>query len=135
MTEMQEVPPMGGENLPLKELEKQEIISEVKPSYQQKKRRKFYLIAVLLIFLFFSIGIGLGFYLSQETKSLPKPSPSALLLPSPQITVSPSPSPSPSPGGMIGKLESFEKKLDETDLKEEKLIPPVLDFNIRFKLD
>jgi len=132
MTEMQGAPPMGGANLPPKEMEKEEIKPEVKKaSPQQKKRQRLLFLAGLLIALFFALGIGLGFYFSQNTKPVVEPLPSASPSPSPEIVATPTPSPAAT--GFQGRLESFEQKLDETDLKEEKLIPPVLDFDIRFK--
>ena len=126
---MQEAPPMSGDNLPAKELK-----TEKKPETKKvkKEKKRIYLIFTLLIILFFTIGIGLGFYLKQKNDKelLPVPSLSPSVEPSPLA----SPSPSPVPEGMEGRIVEFERKLKETDLKEEDLSPPALDFDIRFKI-
>jgi hypothetical protein len=132
MTEMQAAPPMSGSNLPQKELEKEKIVPKVKkPSPQLKKRHRLYLIAVLLIVLFFAVGIGLGFYLSQEKQPFSQLMPLVSPSPSPETTVSPSPSSRPT--GLEGRLDGFEEKLEKIDLKEEDLLPPFLDSDIRFE--
>lgn len=130
MTEMQETPPMSGNNLPVKELK-----TEKKPETKKvkKEKKRIYFIFILLIILFFTIGIGLGFYLKQKNDKelLPVPSPLPLVEPSPLA----SPSPSPIPEGIEGKIVEFERKLKEADLKEEDLSPPILDFDIRFEVE
>jgi hypothetical protein len=129
MTEIP-IPPMGGENIPLKELK-----PEKKPALefqpQASKGSKLYILFIILLVVFFGGGIIFGLYIQpqQKQKELTATSPSSLPAPSP------SPSVSPEPKGLEGKVFQFEKELEETDLEEEPLTPPTLDFNIRFKTD
>jgi len=131
---MTDAPPMSGADLPLKELKIEEKPKEeVKRKKAQKREKKIYLGFILLLIFFFIGGISLGFYLKQKNDQVlvPSPSPSPLVKPSPTI----SPSPSPEAHGLQTRLNVFEKKLKEIDLKEKSLLPPVLDFKIRFKTD
>ena len=132
MTEIEKTPPMSGDNLPLKEL-KTEKKPETKLSLAKarKGKKRVYFVFIPLLILFFISGIGLGFYFKQKNDKS-----ELLLLPSPSVEPSPiaSPSPSPIPEGIKGRINAFKKKLEEIDLKEEDLSPPVLDFKIRFKI-
>jgi cytoskeletal protein RodZ len=133
MTEMLDTPPMSGGNLPLKEIKKEEGVREEKTGKNAKKRKPVYLVFIFLIILFFTGGIALGFYLKQQQTQAPPPSFSPL--PSVEPTREISPSPSVSPQGLEARLNEFERQLKETDLKEEQLSPPALDFNIRFEIE
>ena len=134
MTEIEKTPPMSGENLPLKELKtekKPETKEEIAVFKAKKEKKRIYFIFIILLILFFAIGIGLGVYLKQKNdKSDPLPLPSPLVEASPAAT----PSASPVAEGIERRLAGFKKKLEEVDLKEEDLFPPVLDFKIRFKV-
>ncbi len=124
------LPPMGGENVPVKELK-----PEKKPALEFQppaaKKNKLYILFIILLVVFFGGGIIFGLYIrpQQKQKELTATSPSSLPTPSP------SPSASPEPKGLEGKVFQFEKELGETDLEEKPLTPPTLDFDIRFETD
>lgn len=121
--EIVEAPPMSGDNIPAKELRAEESASKFK-----KMGWKFYLPVGLLILVVFLLGIGLGMR-SYKGKEVPQ------VVPSPSVSALPIFSPSPqAPANTIeARIERFEKQLQEIDLKEEQLAPPMLDFDIRFE--
>lgn len=124
-----EAPPMGGENLPGKELspDKPDIVKIKKEKAKNKYLKLFLIIGVVLAL---SGGILLGFLISQSLKPKTQPSPSPVLL-------SPSPEASPplQPYTLEQRMDNFKELLDETDLKETSLIPPNIDYKIRFKVE
>jgi len=126
MSEFQPVTPMSGNNVPAKELEIK------KTPARSKNKKNLYLILILLAIVFFISGIFLGIHFSKKGLIAPTPTPFIeKSTPAPKATATPQPT--VVPGEMESKINSFEKKLKEADLKEEDLIPPALDFDLRFK--
>lgn len=127
MTEASDIPPMSGDNLPLKEMKAQPQPKPVKP--ETKKNNGLYVLFILLCLLMFLAGIGTGIYFKMQKKTAPVASPS------PSPTHIQEASPSAQPGlDLTKRLEDFEQRLNEADLQEEDLLPPQLDFKLRFSL-
>jgi len=129
MTKNLEAPPMSGNNLPVRELKAEKSPAELEQTAKNKWLS--YLLIGLLIVLFFCGGLGLGVYLNQKDKG------EVLASPSPEVKASPviQPSSSPQAEGFSRRLEQFEENLEEVDLKEEQLLPPLLDYKIRFEIE
>jgi len=126
-----EAPPMSGGNLPLKEL------TENKPPEQLlKKKRSKLLVIVIVLAIFFSIilGIMIGLLLKKEKQSAKRkslsPSPSYFLKEAEQT---PPPSFLKDKDTLSEKINSLKENLENLDLKESALTPPLLDYKIRFK--
>lgn len=128
MSELNEAPPMSGDHLPVKELKPEIPEPKVAKPVGPRSLRTIFIL-ILMIFLFVG-GLTLGIFLMRQ-KNIGQIQPS----PSPDLTVQPSILPSAIPESLTGKLQDFEQKLTEVDLKEEQLLPPVLDFKFRFKLN
>jgi len=126
-------PPMSGENLPFKELKPEGNIKAGEKEIAKKAKKKLYLIFFLLLVIFFVGGIFLGLFLKQKDNQAETISPSPS--PAQEAEIAVSPSPSPAPTGLKGKIDALGEKLEKVDLKEEKVIPPKLDFNIRFDVE
>ncbi|GEM_PF-6816541 len=111
----EEFTPFGGENLPFKEIEKEEL-----PREEKNIKFKFF----LMIFIIFISFIFLLTLKRQNFNFSPQPS----WLPSPAHF-----SPSPTATGLVNnnieeKIDLFEKKLKETDLQQTEFSFPLLDF-------
>lgn len=131
MSQEFEIPPMGGENLPLSELKPQTLTSEqpVQPTVPTKKNNKVILLMILIVILAIVFGIALGSTLKPAKKPEVSPSPSL-------VEASPSalPSPSPESQNIKERRDSLQTKINEVDFKEQTLQPPVVDYKIRFKV-
>lgn len=127
MSEEFEVPPMSGDNLPLKELKPKEMAE--KPE-ERKNKRVPWLVILLIIIFSILLGVGIGLLIRKKNKqiSLPSPSPAT---PKPSVFTSPS----AKPQNLDEMINNFKKNLDEVDLKESSFNPPALDFDIRFKAE
>lgn len=124
-----EAPPMSGGDLPLKELGKEKI---EKPLLK-KANSKLLLAAILLTIVFSLIlGVMIGFLIRKKTQPRTTVSPNSSL--KPQASTKPLVIPPELESNLGKKLDDFKKNLEEIDLKEVKLNPPLLDYKIRFKL-
>jgi len=133
MPEDFEAPPMGGENIPFKELEQEkppvpELVKKEMPSMAEKKIKRLKLIMIgSIVSMFFMIVILVALLLKPEPEAPPPPAPS------------PSPSPSPTvkvvDKSLTERIEASEKQIDGLDFAETDLAFPVLDFNINFDKD
>lgn len=126
-----EIPPIGGEKVPLKELKPREISKEQKVETGEEKPkvvRRYPMLVLGSLFLII-IGIVFGVFLGQVFKKpLPTPAPLPTALPTPSLTATPS----VSLKDYEEKLNQFEKNLKSADLKEESLTPPILDYKLKF---
>lgn len=128
-----EIPPMGADNLPLKEMETEvpPIVEPqaVSPLAPAKKNPKNILIMGIIILFALVAGLMLGAKLKPAGQpSEPKPSASAIL-PSPEAV-----EPTKEPQNTKERLDNLSTKIEETDFKEQSLQPPIIDFKIRFEL-
>jgi hypothetical protein len=137
-------PPMSGETPPpIREAKAEKAPKPVKAPKPIKKdkgqrvklikaklKSKPQIIFIALSIILFIVGIFLGLVLRRRNGKQPVVTPS----PSPMVESSPSPLPSASPKALEEKVNQFEQHLEEVDLKEEELTPPVLDFDIRFEV-
>ena len=120
-------PPMGGENLALKELKSEEEIAKAKKKALEKKK-KINLVLLLSLIVVFLIGIVIGFFLKNKQSPSISPSPRPV-----KKTPLPSASFLPKPLTLEGKIKNFEANLKNLDFQESALNLPTLDFNIRFQ--
>lgn len=125
MTETPEVPPMSGDNLPLKELEPEKMLVPEKP---KKGLSQLLIIIVPVIVLSIIIGLVIGLIIKKEYQSLASPPPIAQR-PSPP---SPVVSSSPDSKDLKTKINDLKTSLDELEFVDVPLKPPVLNFDIRF---
>ena len=135
-----EAPPISGdEPAPLKELEtempKQEGVPLTqdglnldKPASVKPKPRILIFVLVAVIAILIGIMIGIGIRTKNGKVIIPSPSPK-LVSPSPITTLMTEDT------TLKDKIVSFKKSLDQVDLEELSLNPPLLDFNIRFKVE
>lgn len=125
-----EAPPMSADNLPLKELKSETEIKDIAAEKIAKNpmnnKMKLFLGLIMVLILLIGIVIGI-FFRGKAKKVIVEPSPSSL-------SASPSPISSLMPELTLkGRIDVLEKNLRDIDLKETNLIPPILDFKLRFE--
>ncbi len=136
MSEEFEAPPIGGENVPFKEMQAdkpepeqaQDSVAGQIPS--QKQGKKIWLIVVLVAFFCLTLGLFLGLMFKGQKKPLVSPSPSPA-----EVSPSPLPSLAAPQVNLEERVSDFKRNLQEVDLEESLLNPPEVDFNIRFELE
>jgi len=125
-----EAPPMSADNLPLKELKPEPEIKDIAAEKIAKNplnnKMKLFLGLMMALILLIGIAVGISFR-GKAQKEIVKPSPSPL-------STSPSPTSSLMPELTLkGRIDVLGKNLRDIDLKETNLIPPILDFKLRFE--
>lgn len=125
-----EAPPMSADNLPLKELKSETEIKDITEEKIAKNpmnnKMKLFLVLIMILILLIGIIIGI-FFRGKVKKAIIEPSPSSL-------PTSPSPTSSLMPELTLkGRIDVLGKNLKDIDLKEINLIPPILDFKLRFQ--
>ncbi|OGD63439.1 hypothetical protein A2160_03175 [Candidatus Beckwithbacteria bacterium RBG_13_42_9] len=131
------LPPMGGENVPFKELKPERPVvssaqgepSQAPPTKKPGPGKEKILIIGLAIALILVVVVLIAFVISSRS---PK---AEVILPSP----SPSPSPmavatsSGLPANIRERRDTLEKQINDLDLQETDLAFPAVDFKIVFK--
>lgn len=129
-----EIPPMGADNLPLKEMKTETPVVAQTQTVQTaapKKNSKTILIIIFVVLFALIIGLMLGASLKPGTKvSTIKPSASPTAESSPENVQA-----SKEPQNTKERLDNLSGKISETDFKEQSLQPPIVDFNIRFEIN
>jgi hypothetical protein len=126
MSEDFEAVPMSGENLPLKDMETPPPDLEG-PVKVVKSNSKLMILLIILVVLALIGGIYLGFNLNRA-KPIPELSPSVFVSPGP------TPTSTPEPQNLEEKIDKLHSDLEDLDLKESNMLPPSLDYKIRFKI-
>jgi hypothetical protein len=123
-----EAPPMGAENLPIKEMKTEQTSHEIE-ARKIKKSKQFKILAGLTVIIAVLGGIMVGLMIKQRNGQQVEP------LPSP-VAFSPTPAPVASeiPYTLKQRIEEFEVKMENLDLQESVLNPPSVDFDIRFRV-
>lgn len=126
-------PPMGGENIPLKELKTETPVPQGQAVAGQivPVKKKNPLIMALLVSLTLLVGLFIGISLSKKGSHNEKIIPSLSPSKEPEtVIVSPIPK-----TNIEEKLNTIKTTLNNLDLEEKNLQPPVMDFKIRFKIE
>jgi flagellar basal body-associated protein FliL len=126
MSETNEIPPFGADNLPVNELKKEEL-PKMPVSPDKKNKLVILIFCSVIIVLVAVIGVLVAQMTQKPELVVVSPSPSA-------ITLSPSPSASQSANfSSIGdRIEVLDKNLKNTDLDQTKLLFPLINFSIDF---